>query len=64
VPSPVAGSSDTVAGGAQSYYLTIDGVNGGSAVVGHEGAFAISDYSFDVSALVSALSGRLASRPA
>ena len=40
-----------------TYYLTIDGVNGGSAVVGHEGAFAISGYSFDVSALVSALSG-------
>src|SRR6516162_1612683 len=42
---------------ALMYYLTIDGVDGGSAAVGHEGAFAISDYSFDVSALVSALSG-------
>src|SRR6516162_3027379 len=57
VPSPVASSINTGGGGAQSYYLTIDGVDGGSAAVGHVGAFTISDYSFDVSALVSALSG-------
>src|SRR5262245_54802095 len=38
---------------ALTYYLTIDGVNGGSAREGHVGAFAISDYSFDVGSLAS-----------
>ena len=40
-----------------TYYLTVDGVNGGSMNVGYPGAFAISDYSFDVSGLVSAVTG-------
>src|SRR5690348_5111997 len=39
------------------YYLTIDGVVGDSTAAGHERSFAISDYSFDVSALVGSLSG-------
>jgi type VI protein secretion system component Hcp len=39
------------------YYLTIDGVVGDSTAAGHERSFAISDYSFDVSALVSVLGG-------
>jgi type VI protein secretion system component Hcp len=38
-----------------TYYLTIDGIVGDSVVDGHEGEFQISDYSFDVSALVSAV---------
>src|SRR5262249_14409540 len=53
LPPPVAGSVDTGGGGAQTYYLTIDGVDGGSTA----GAFVIGDFDFDVSALVSALSG-------
>src|SRR5215471_12002574 len=57
LPPPVASSVDTGGGGAQTYYLTIDGIDGGSTVVGHAGAFAIGDFNFDVSALVSALSG-------
>src|ERR1043166_9016965 len=40
-----------------TYYLTIDGVDGGSQAAGQVGAFVIGDFSFDVSALVSALSG-------
>jgi VCBS repeat-containing protein len=40
-----------------TYYLTIDGIVGDSVVEGHEGSFQISDYSFDVSALVSAVTG-------
>src|SRR4029077_12996526 len=57
LPPPVASSVDTGGGGAQTWYLTIDGVDGGSTVSGHAGAFVIGDYSFDVSGLVSALSG-------
>src|SRR5262245_32428401 len=51
-PVAATGPSDT-GGGALTYYLTIDGVNGGSAREGHVGAFAISDYSFDVGSLAS-----------
>src|ERR1043166_3107982 len=40
-----------------TYYLTIDGVDGGSQAAGQVGAFVIGDFNFDVSALVSALSG-------
>ena len=42
---------------ALTYYRTIDGADGGSLAVGHEGAFEISDYSFDVSAVISAIAG-------
>src|SRR5262249_36053894 len=42
---------------ALTYYLTIDGIVGDSRAEHHEGSFQISDYSFDVSALVSALTG-------
>ena len=42
---------------AQRYYLTIDGVAGGSARDGHEGAFDVNGYSFDVSAIVAATRG-------
>src|SRR5262249_26041513 len=47
---------DTGGGGAQTYYLTIDGIDGGSNASGHAGAFVIGDFNFDVSALISALS--------
>lgn len=39
------------------YYLTIDGIAGDSTAGGHEGAFTIADYSFDVSELVSIATG-------
>lgn len=42
---------------ALTYFLTIDGVDGGSLAAGHDGAFAIDDYSFDVSAVVAAIGG-------
>src|SRR5882672_4485311 len=40
-----------------TYYLTIDGLNGGSQSLTHPGAFEISTYSFDVSNLVGAAAG-------
>src|SRR5262249_19303121 len=56
LPPPVAGSVDTGGGGAQTYYLTIDGVDGGPSASERANAFVIGNFSFDVSALVSALS--------
>jgi type VI protein secretion system component Hcp len=52
IPDPVvpAGTGES-GGGAHSYFLTIDGIAGGSTATGHEGAFEIADYSFDVSSL-------------
>src|SRR5436190_22537826 len=49
---------------ALDYYLTIDGLNGGSTLVGHVGAFAVVNYSFDVDNLVSVVDGRLQAGPA
>jgi len=40
-----------------TYYLTIDGIVGDATVDGHQGSFAISDYRFDVSGLMSAVAG-------
>src|SRR5579883_404919 len=57
IASPVAGSTDTGGGGQQTYYLTVDGVDGGSQAPGHVGAFEIDDYDFDVSSVVSAIGG-------
>jgi type VI protein secretion system component Hcp len=42
---------------ALTYYLTIDGLNGGSLSQSHSGAFEISGYDFDVSLLTSTLAG-------
>jgi type VI protein secretion system component Hcp len=42
---------------ALTYYLTIDGIDGGSQAEGHEGAFEISGYDFDVSSLITAIAG-------
>ena len=42
----------TTGGDAKTYYLTIDGVNGGSTAVGHKGAFQITDFNFDISNLI------------
>jgi type VI protein secretion system component Hcp len=55
IAAPVAGTTDTGGGGAQKYFLTIDGVNGGAAATGHTGAFLVAGYSFDVSALFGAI---------
>jgi len=41
---------------ALTYYLTIDGIVGGSQADGHKGAFDIVDYNFDLSALASSVS--------
>src|SRR5262245_28368395 len=45
---PVAGSSPGIVPQPVKYYLTIDGIDGGSTAAGHEGAFEISGYDFDV----------------
>ena len=42
------------------YYLTIDGIVGDFDSAGHRGAFIIADYSFDASAIVSAVTGAAA----
>src|SRR5258707_681905 len=39
------------------YYLMVSGLDGGGAVPGHVGAFAVADFSFDIDALVSWTSG-------
>jgi type VI protein secretion system component Hcp len=57
IPAPVPAGSLSGGGGAQSYYLTIDGILGDSTRVGYQGAFNVVDYSFDVSAIIDATSG-------
>ena len=42
---------------ALTFYLSIDGIVGNSLREGYEGAFVVTDYDFDVSALVSTISG-------
>jgi type VI protein secretion system component Hcp len=53
--SATSGSSSSAADGASptTFYLTIAGLNGGSANAKHKGAFEISDYKFDVAQLAS-----------
>src|SRR6185369_9784042 len=43
--------------GGQNFYLTVNGIIGDSLSEHHAGAFNVIDYRFDVSALVSAISG-------
>src|SRR5262245_495201 len=47
-PVPVAGSSPGIVPQPVKYYLTIDGIDGGSTAPGHEGAFEISSYDFHI----------------
>jgi VCBS repeat-containing protein len=49
--------------GASDYYLTIDGVNGGSLAQGHQGAFEVSGYSFDVSSIIANIRSGGVSKP-
>ena len=48
----VAGTAGGAANPAD-YYLTVSGLDGGGVAEGHEGAFAVADFSFDIAALVS-----------
>jgi VCBS repeat-containing protein len=57
IPNPVAGAGSATGGNAQTYYLTIDGINGGSVSNSHRGAFEISGYDFDASILTTVLAG-------
>uniref|UniRef100_UPI0028E45218 type VI secretion system tube protein Hcp n=1 Tax=Bradyrhizobium sp. SZCCHNG3015 TaxID=3057270 RepID=UPI0028E45218 len=57
IPDPVVPTGAPHGSGGTNFYLTVDGIVGDSLSDQHRGAFEISDYSFDVSALVSALSG-------
>ena len=57
VPNPVAGSGSSNSANIQKYYLTINGINGGSASQSHKGAFEISGYSFDSSILTTLAAG-------
>src|SRR5262245_33488298 len=57
IEDPVIPGGGPTGGGAQTYYLTIDGIVGDSTNAKHARSFEIVDYSFDVSALVSAATG-------
>jgi type VI protein secretion system component Hcp len=57
IPEPVVPIAGASVGAPQSYYLTIDGIAGGSTAEGHVGAFDVEGYSFDVAAIVSAMRG-------
>ncbi len=57
IPEPRVPAGGPTGGDAQSFYLTIDGVAGDSVRDGHEGAFEVGDYSFDVSAIINATRG-------
>ena len=51
VSIPDVPTGDLGGGGALTYFLTIDGLNGGSLNKEHPGAFEIDGFDFDVSAL-------------
>ena len=51
VSIPDVPTGDSGGGGALTYFLTIDGLNGGSLNKEHPGAFEIDGFDFDVSAL-------------
>ncbi|HKS64809.1 MAG TPA: type VI secretion system tube protein Hcp, partial [Xanthobacteraceae bacterium] len=44
-------------GNADAYYLTLDGVDGGVRAAGHDGSFAVADFSFDIEQLIDSTSG-------
>jgi type VI protein secretion system component Hcp len=57
VPNPIAAIGNATGGSHPNltYYLTIDGVNGGSVSRDHQGAFEISSFNFDISNLTGAV---------
>jgi type VI protein secretion system component Hcp len=57
IREPRPGEGDPAGGGAQNYYLTIDGVAGDSTRDGQEGAFDVGSYSFDISSFAEAARG-------
>lgn len=57
VPNPVPSSSATGGGGTEFYYLTVDGMNGGSLSENFRGAFDVVNYQFSVSNLGDSQSG-------
>ena len=44
-------------GNADAYYLTIDGVDGGVRADGHDGSFAVKDFSFDIEQIMDGIGG-------
>lgn len=57
--SPGAGTPTS----ASAWFLTLDGVNGGSAVEGHEGSFSVEDFSFAIELLQGDAAGKALARP-
>ena len=57
IPDPVVPAAAPSGGGGQNFYLTIDGIVGDSQREGYEHSIEIAGYSFDVTALASAISG-------
>ena len=62
-PDAVPGQGADGAGNGTHYFLLIDGVDGGSAAIGHEGWFDLSQFDFG-DALVAAVAGGSAGKPA
>src|SRR3954447_15229549 len=57
IPAPSVPEGGPTAIEANTYYLTIDGINGGSISDRHTGAFDVADYKFDVSAIIDTVTG-------
>ena len=57
IPDPVVPATAPSGGGGQNFYLTVDGIVGNSQREGYEHSIEIAGYSFDVTALASAISG-------
>ena len=51
-------SGEADGGGALTYYLLIDGLNGGVQVKGLEGAFEVQGYEIDIDALINFYASR------
>lgn len=60
IPSPLVPAGAPTGAVAHAYFLTINGLVGDSLAAGHQGAFTVNDFSFDVKNLVDIASGGLA----
>lgn len=62
IPGPADDNADA-ATGPLTWYLTIDGLDGGSSAKNHEGAFELSDSQFDIAMALTAIGGGGAGKP-
>src|SRR5581483_2088985 len=57
IGTPVVPNGQPTGGAAQAYFLTVDGIVGGSQATGHVGAFDIAGFNFDVTNAVNLATG-------